>query len=325
MTTTRSERQAPWYGAGYDMKDDDGNTIITGTKLATSEVAQRAHLDWKAKLVEPITVEHDGKRLLVPGRAAVVRTDTSAVLGDVGRTFSVFQHESMLEFGASLVDQAEAEWVMAGPLRGGKQAFAALRLPEEVSIVGDPHSNHIVLLNAHDGSAKFKAMVWSLRHACGNQVAAAVHGALQQWGIRHVGDLHDRVEEAREALTLTVSYVEEFKSIAERLAVIDFEVSEAEDLLKVVIPDATSPRGQVAIDSQRAAVKENWLRSETIPEDWRKTRWGFYNGLTEWAEHKRTLRSDRRGNSNERRFLSNVDQGPVAQLRERTFRSLAVR
>lgn len=322
MTDTPT-RQAPWYGAGYEMKD--GDQVITGTKLATADVAKRAHLDWTAKLVEPITVEHTGQTLVVPGRAAVVREDTNAVLGDVGRTFSVFQHESMLEFGASLVDQAEAEWVMAGPLRGGRQAFAALRLPEEVTIVGDTHSNHIVLLNAHDGSAAFKAMVWSLRHACSNQVSAAVRGAKQQWSIRHVGTLDSRIEEAREALTLTVNYIEEFKTIAERLAVIDFEVSEAEDLLKVVIPDATSERGQVTIDSQRAAVKENWLRSETIPEDWRKTRWGFYNGLTEWAEHVRTLRSDRRGNSNERRFLSNVDQGPVAQLRERAFRSLAVR
>ena len=311
------DRTVPWHGLGVQVPE----------VLDDAQVLTLAGLDWRVSLRDTFYLNtQTGQFEPVDKAKAVVRDTDERVLGRVGDLYVPIQNDEMIEFGSALVDTTKAKWDTAGSLKGGAITFASFRMDdiEGIKIGGQASEelrSYLLVTNAHDGSRAFKAAVVPIRVVCMNTLQAALGRQQSSWSIKHTKNSTTRVDEARRALDLTVDYVEEFKAIAERLADVDHTVEEIESFIEEWVP-LPEKRGVDAALANREALLGNILGSPTIPADLRKTSWGVFNGLTEWAEWERDQRSDKRTPAPERRMVSTLLAGPVAQIRDRAWRDL---
>lgn len=94
----------------------------------------------------------------VADRFATVRTNpfTQApeALGVVGRDYTPLQNEAHCGFLNTLADQSGAVFDTAGSLRGGRQVFVTMRLPESLQIGGSDEVNVNIAGEERSGRAR---------------------------------------------------------------------------------------------------------------------------------------------------------------------------
>ncbi|MBV9197946.1 MAG: DUF932 domain-containing protein, partial [Solirubrobacterales bacterium] len=111
----------------------------------------------------------------------------------------------------------------AGSLWGGRPVWVLARLSEYVELGGDP-SNLRLRGNSHDGSMAVTAAATPIRIVCANTLGAALraseHGATAErtFRFRHTGNLQAKFAAARQVLGMTINYQNQFKGLADRLA-----------------------------------------------------------------------------------------------------------
>jgi phage/plasmid-like protein (TIGR03299 family) len=167
-------------------------------------------------------------------------TGATEPLGIVGGGYHPLQNEEHAEFLNHLADVSGATFDTAGSLRGGRQVFVTMRLPEHLSIGGtDRVDLNIAALNSHDGSSAFRVLVTPVRVVCANTQHAALRNHLSSWSIRHTRNAKAAVQAARDTLGLTFAYVEAFEAEAERM--INTSVTDAAffELVQNLFPSPT--------------------------------------------------------------------------------------
>ena len=96
------------------------------------------------------------------------------------------QNEEHCDFLNHLADASGAIFDTAGSLRGGRQVFVTMRLPETVLVGGvDELDLNIAALNSHDGNSAFRLLVTPVRVVCANTQAAALRHHVASVSIRH--------------------------------------------------------------------------------------------------------------------------------------------
>ena len=100
-----------------------------GTRLDSPATArdamEAAQLDYEVNLAEMTTT--DG--VSVPGRKAVVRTDTHDVLGVVGDRYQPIQNAECFSFLDAVVADGSLRYETAGALRKGEKVWMLAKLP----------------------------------------------------------------------------------------------------------------------------------------------------------------------------------------------------
>jgi phage/plasmid-like protein (TIGR03299 family) len=277
-----------------------------GTTLAsvfTAEEAMRVgHLGrWNVRKtpLHTVDLDADGVSMLeVPGHFATVRTNpfTGATepLGVVGEGYRPIQNEEHCEVLNRLVDDSGAIFDTAGSLRGGRQVFVSLRLPETMRIAGtDEIDVNIVALNSHDGTSAFRLLVTPVRVVCANTQAAALANHSASISIRHTASATARVAAARDALGLTFAYVQAFQAEAE--AMIQQAMTDAQfhtmtaQLFPAPDRDA-GPRAQNAHRERERTLTALWADAHT-QAGIRYTAWAGYQAVTEYIDHHSPVRT----------------------------------
>jgi phage/plasmid-like protein (TIGR03299 family) len=277
-----------------------------GTTLAdvfTAEEAMRVGYlgGWEVRKnpLHTSEISPDGVSVLeVPGHFATVRTNpfTGAVepLGVVGEGYRPIQNEDHCEILNRLVDDSGAVFDTAGSLRGGRQVFVSLRLPETMRIGGSDEVNvNIVALNSHDGTSAFRLLVTPVRVVCANTQAAALANHSASISIRHTASAKGRVAAARDALGLTFRYVQAFQAQAE--AMIQQTMTDAEFFSMTAelfgAPDRyAAPRTQTAHKNREFILTRLWADADT-QAGIRGTAWAGYQAVTEYIEHHSPVRT----------------------------------
>ena len=147
-------RVDPWHRLG---------TTLEGEAFTAEQAMTLGHLGgWDVRKV-PLSasdITADGvTQMDVPG-FATVRTNpftrTPEALGVVGSAYHPLQNEEHAEFLNRLADESGAIFDTAGSLRGGRQVFVTMRLPESLKVGGSDRVDlNIAALNSHDGSSAF--------------------------------------------------------------------------------------------------------------------------------------------------------------------------
>src|SRR6476659_1594702 len=132
-----SAREHAWHRLG----------TVLPEQFDAAQAMQYAKLGgWNVRK-EPLTttvITGDGvSTLSVPDQFASVRTNPVTgrpdVLGVVGRGYTPIQNEAHARILDLLVDESGAHFETAGSLRGGRQVFLTMRMPESMRIGGhDP-------------------------------------------------------------------------------------------------------------------------------------------------------------------------------------------
>lgn len=139
--------------------------------MTAREALEAAHLaGWNVRkmplqvALEPV-VTADGVStpapLSVPDHYATVRDNPIVpgridVLGVVGSKYEPLQNEASCDLLNALTDQGGAVFETAGALRGGRETFVTMKLPEAMTFDGvdgskDRTEFYLAALNSHDG------------------------------------------------------------------------------------------------------------------------------------------------------------------------------
>jgi len=273
-------------------------------RFTAEEAMTHANLGgWNVRKIGLQTVAEIGASgvtapVLMPEFVATVRTNphTGQVepLGVVGSGYHVIQNEDHAEVLNRLVDDSGAIFETAGSLHGGRQVFLSMKMPETMLIGGvDAVDLYLVALNSHDGSGAFRLLVSPIRVVCANTQAAALRHHRSSFSIRHTSGAKARIEQARQALGLTFAYATQFQAEAERMISATIATDEFEQIIGKAFPESTSTtsRGRTAATDRVAKIKQLLRFSPTLPDEFRKTRYGAYQAITEYVDHHAPTRT----------------------------------
>jgi phage/plasmid-like protein (TIGR03299 family) len=248
--------------------------------------------------LQTVDLTEDGVSTLeVPGHFATVRTNpfTGATepLGVVGAGYRPIQNEDHCEILNRLVDDSGAVFDTAGSLRGGRQVFVSLRLPQTMRIGGSDEVNvNIVALNSHDGTSAFRLLVTPVRVVCANTQAAALANPSASISIRHTASAKGRVAAARDALGLSFAYVEEFEAHAEAMIQQSLTDAEFARMTAQLFPAPDRDAGTRAENAHRERqyiLNRLWADADT-QAGIRGTAWAGYQAVAEYVDHYSPVR-----------------------------------
>ena len=185
-------REKPWHGLG---------TMVL--EAPTSERALiAAGLNWKVRQ-EPIYV---GEHEWIRGYKANVRDSDERVLGVVTDRYKVVQNDEAFAFTDSLLGEG-VRYETAGSLQDGRKVWLLARMPQEYLIAGEQVSPYLVFQNSHDGMGAIKVAMTPIRVVCNNTLNLALQSAERIWSVKHVGELRQKMQEARDTLFRAEQYM----------------------------------------------------------------------------------------------------------------------
>lgn len=131
--------EVPWHGQGTPLP-----------RLATAQEALEASgLSWT---VEKKELRDDNYRR-VASKYVLIRQDTGAHLGVVGRSYTVLQNAEAFQFMDEVtMDPRGPKYELAGSLNEGRIVWLLARFPEVIEVVRDePLEPYLLLINGYDG------------------------------------------------------------------------------------------------------------------------------------------------------------------------------
>lgn len=261
-------REVPWHGLGVRVEEaPDSETALV-----------KAGLLW-AVTSEPVYFA-DG---LIPGYKANVRSTDRAVLGVVTDSYRIVQNREAFAFTDALLGEG-VRYETAGSLRGGKRIWLLARLPERYKVLDDDVEPYVCFSNSHDGWSAVRVILTPVRVVCNNTLTLALNGAPRTWSTQHVGNVHDRLEEARRTLGLAQAYYETLCDEADRLVNIPVNM---EELIAQLFPMPDNAEAKRA--AENAEERRAWFRRAALAPDLKAyygTAWGFVNAAADMACHR---------------------------------------
>jgi phage/plasmid-like protein (TIGR03299 family) len=301
LTTTDqmfSVRQMPWHGLGVVL-DEPPRTI--------DEALDKAGLGWRVRhgevhyvqspaWVDDHDVEHPAEVARAVGWKANIRTDTGELLGIVSDDYQLVDNREAFRFLDALIG-SEMYFETAGSLWGGRRVWCLARVPEYVELGGDQAATYLYVANSHDGSMAVTAAVTPIRIVCANTLGMALRAAdsaaERTFRFRHTGNLQTKFAEAREVLGMTINYSQQFKVLADKLALQRMSAGRFErDVLRPLFP-VDGEMGKVAVANRERAVSEILaiFRGAGAAGDTTGnasgTKWAALNAVAEYADYGR--------------------------------------
>ncbi|MGN6577008.1 MAG: DUF932 domain-containing protein, partial [Nocardioides sp.] len=246
-----------------------------------------------------------------PGYATVRDTPFTGraeALGVVGAGYEPLQNEDHAEFLNNLADQSGAVFDTAGSLRGGRQVFITMQLPDRLKIGGtDAVDLNIAALNSHDGSGAFRILVTPVRVVCANTQAAALAAHASSFSIRHTRNAKAAVAAARDALGLTFEYVEAFEAEAKRLIGTTLTDGQFDDLIEATF-GPLDPDASEQADADRHDVLSYLFHHADTQTGIRGTAWAGYQAVAAYVDHFAPVRAKNDAASARARRLLTSDE-----------------
>ena len=284
-------REAPWHGLGIRVKEaPDSMTALI-----------EAGLDWNVLSQKMYT--EDG--LLISNYNANVRETDKSVLGVVSNRYRIIQNSEAFAFTDSLLGEG-VSYETAGSLQGGKKVWILARLPEGYNICGDNIAPYVVFMNSHDGSGAVKVAVTPVRVVCQNTLNLALKTARRSWSAVHMGNIQNKLAEARETLDFSERYMHALKETVEDLSTKHIAVAAAEKIIRDLIPvDKTmkDSRKKTLIRQQEDLL----IRYHEAPDlkDLDHNAYRVINAVSDYATHAAPVRKKK--NYEENLFLKVVE------------------
>ncbi|ALG27822.1 hypothetical protein AOZ07_01605 [Glutamicibacter halophytocola] len=139
-------------------------------------------------------------------------------LSIVCKACDTIQNEEHTELLNQLLDQSGTHFETADSIRGGREVFVTMKLPEH-TLVGDVDrvDLYIAAMSSRDGSAPFRFVVTPIRVVCANTKRAAMNNAVGTFSIRHTRSAKSNIAAARQALSLAFKFQDPFQLAAEQM------------------------------------------------------------------------------------------------------------
>jgi phage/plasmid-like protein (TIGR03299 family) len=302
-----SARQDAWHQLG----------TVTTDCLTGEQVMQVAYLGgWDVHKEHLQTVESGAT---VPNKWATTRlhpkTRQREVLGMVGNAYQVVQNEQASELLDMIVDETGAHFETAGSLRGGREVFVTMKLPDTMRIAGiDAMDLYLAMCTSHDASRLGRVLCTPVRIVCANTQAAAFANNVGEYTFRHSGDVLGKLADVRNALQLVPVYLDQFQTAAEQMIDKQLEWEQLQRIAEELWPVGDEDPESAFLKKMARERDLQYLFEEAPTQaSIRDTAWAGYQAITEWLDHKQPAKSDYH------RANKVLADGTAAAIKKRAF------
>ena len=276
-------REVPWHGLGKKLD----------APATSKEAIVASGLDWRVES-RPI---YDVNGNIIAGFKANTRDIDDKVLGVVGKKYCIVQNEDAFDFTDSLVDEGMV-YETAGSLNGGKKIWLLGKMPE-TKILDDKVEPYVCFVNSHDGTGAIKVCMTNVRVVCNNTLNFALSTAKRMWSTIHVGNMDEKLTEARHTLGLIDEYTQALALDCEKMA--DAKMTDAQfesifDELYPVDPEEDSKRRIENVNNIKSALFACLLASDIA--QYKDTVYGKMMAVTDFANHSKPARMTEHYNEN---------------------------
>ena len=263
-----SVREKPWHGLG---------TIVEEAKTS-KEAIELAGLNWNV-VNKPIYT--DGMK--IPNYVANIRDSDNSVLGIVTNRYQIVQNSEAFDFTDSLLNE-QVKYETAGSLFNGKKIWLLAKMPS-TKILDDEVEPYICFTNTHDGSGAVRCIMTPVRVVCNNTLNLALSTAKRAWSTRHVGDIMQKLEQAKKSLGLANNYIEELSKTADIMANTKISEEEVNNIVSGLFPinEEDSDRKK----NNMKQMRDGFISCYFAPDiaKFMNTKWGVINAAADFADH----------------------------------------
>lgn len=290
-----SVREKPWHGLG---------TIVMEAP-ASADALRFAGLDWNV-VQEPV---YTGSKEKVEGYKLNIRDSDRKVLGVVSDRYKVVQNTDAFSFTDELLGKG-VQYETAGSLQEGKKVWLLARLPKDYVITGERISSYLVFSNTHDGSGSVKVAVTPVRVVCNNTLNLALDTAKRSFSMIHTGDIHDKIQEAKDTLFMAENYMDSLGIEFEQLRRQKMTDAQVREYIELLLPmgEEPTPIQSKNILKLRRDMERRYYEAPDLQKVGNNA-YRFINAVSDFATHSRPLR--RTANYKENVFARTIDGNPL--------------
>lgn len=269
-------REKPWHGLGICVED----------ALSSRDALKAAGLNWT--VIQKTICTEDG--LKIPGHKANIRAKDNKILGVVTDRYKVVQNSEAFAFTDSLLSEG-VRYETAGSLMEGRSVWLLARLPETYQVSGDDVIPYVLFSNTHDGSGSLKVAMTPIRVVCANTLNLALSETRRIWSTIHVGDIKNKMDEARKTLLLAEHYMSKLQDEGLALSHILLPDKKVLDYIEMLIPlpDNATRQQENNITLLRNDMKLRYFEAPDLI-DLPHNGWRFINAVSDFATHAKPLR-----------------------------------
>lgn len=229
-------RKPTWRGLGVNVAE----------ARSSQEALAMSGLDWN--VYQQTMTADNGVPIL--GYKANIRDIDDQLLGVVTDKYQVVQNKEAFAFTDELLGHG-VRYETAGMLQDGRKTWILARLQQRYQMMGDWIDPYLVFYNSHDGSGSIKVALTPIRVTCQNTLNLALRKANRIWSTKHTGEIHSRMDDARETLFRAEEYMDELNNEMYRLADISFTDKEVDQFIQELIPLPKNASAQQEKNTER--------------------------------------------------------------------------
>ena len=312
-----SRGMVPWHGLG---------TVIQEDAATSADAIKYASLDYSLFKTPLWTIDGDGNKIDVPENFAVVRGDTNAVLGVVGKNYKIFQNSEAFEFFDTVVGDKLAIYETAGAIHGGRIVWILAKLPAELRVgkTDDVTNAYVMLATSHDGSMSVTMMPTLVRVVCNNTFTLAMRDFSIEHGIkmRHTKNMSTKIDIARERLGIVNTQVNEYAEQMNALANRQLNKTELQAYIESLFPDNDNAKNNTRTENMRDQIYANWADTEFAQIE--GSAWAAFNAVTKFVDHQRSTKGTDEADRANNRMYSVLMSSGAAKKRQAFNAALAL-
>jgi phage/plasmid-like protein (TIGR03299 family) len=256
----------------------------------------------------------------VPDFKAITRSDNGDVLGIFKDGYQPHQYDEWLLKNVAAILDADLSIGSAGLLRGGRQAWVSVEVPDTiVTPEGVEFRPNLLAVASFDGSlaTTFKRVATNV--VCDNTMNAGLREAGQEFKVKSTRHSMGRLADARQALEIVHTISDNFAAEVEELCAKDFTDRQFDRLVKDMTPydpNAKSTRGRTMAENKRDKLHDLWASDERVVQ-WRGTAYGAWQAFNTYNHHESPFKGGNRAERNMIRVVTGQTEKADAEVVER--------
>jgi len=274
------------------------------------EALTQANLDWTVSKRPVMVADEDGNMHTSSRFFANTRDDNNAILGVVGREYTIIQNQELMYLCERLSPQG-VSIETAGSLHGGARVWVQMRGdPFGVGETKDEVVPYCLMTNGHNGMHPFASLPVTFRVICQNTLNLAMNQSRRNntlISLKHSGNVQDRLESMIDAIQEFKYRSNVFANQAEVLARKPVTSEFVQNFWTQVYTEMfgeihANPTKEWEQEDNKSAISTMMKWSNVFDLEAKESGanlWTAMNSVTNWLDHDQLYRGD---NKTENRF-----------------------
>ena len=227
----------------------------------------------------------------IPGRKAMVTSDTNEVLGIFKDGYRGHSYQEWLVKNVENLLDDSLSIGSAGLLKNRAQAWVSIEVPDTLSTPeGVEYRPNLLACTSFDGSlaTTYKRVVTNV--VCDNTMSMALSEGAQAFKLKHTKYSNLKLQDARDALEIVYSISAEFEAQVKALCEVDVTDKQFGQVMDIEVPlPDEDGRGRTVAEKKRAQLITLYNYDDRVTP-WKGTAFGVLQAFNTWEHHYKGVR-----------------------------------